>query len=113
VDSVAPRKFKDKEDIIKFLVKISDKLGIERDALAEKLGISRSAFYGYITRREIPQRSYRRLLELNEGGVATPDGKGVKAAPKHDFSGATLEELIHEIERRGWFVDLKRKVVND
>ena len=65
--AIGTKKFKDKKDIIRFLVKISDKLGIERDELAGQLGISRSAFYGYITRREIPPRSYKRLLELHDG----------------------------------------------
>lgn len=103
-----PKKFKGKEDIIQFLVKVSDKLGIERDELATRLGISKSAFYGYITRREIPSRSYKRLVELYESESSR---EGSKAQPSGSvmLSDATLDELIHEIESRGWLIDLRRR----
>jgi hypothetical protein len=37
----------------------------------------------------------------------------VVEAPVRLIFRELLEELIHEIESRGWFVDLKRKIIND
>ncbi len=105
-----PKKFKSKEDIKEFLERVSRKMEIERDGLAGKLGISTSAFYGYITRREIPQRSYSKLLEMLEGKFqdnSESEARGNSA--KVELSSVSMDELVNEMERRGWIVELKRK----
>ncbi|MBL7688070.1 MAG: hypothetical protein JNJ49_08535 [Bdellovibrionaceae bacterium] len=105
-----PKKFKSKEDIKAFLERVSGKMEIERDELAGKLGISTSAFYGYITRREIPQRSYSRLVEMLEGKFKSESNVAVQDnLAKVQLSSVSMDELVNEMEKRGWIVELKRK----
>lgn len=103
-----PKKFKNKEEIKAFLESVAKKMGIKRDDLADRLLISTSAFYGYITRREIPQKSYKKLLEMLNGEFQEAiDSKEVKST-KVNLVSIPLDDLLAEIERRGWLVDLKR-----
>lgn len=108
------KKFKDKEDIKSFLESVSAKVGIQRDKLADKLGISQSAFYGYITRREIPYKSYVKLTQMLDGKfqddiVSTRDIE----MPAHvELKNVSLDDLLKEIEKRGWIVEMKRNINN-
>lgn len=112
MSSEEPKKFKGKDEIKEFLESVAAQMGIERDMLAEKLGISTSAFYGYITRREIPQKSYKKLLEMQNGKFQeTVDMVNSKSTTAL-LNSISLDELVAEIERRGWLVDLKRNPTN-
>ena len=103
-----PKKFSGKDEIKEFLESVAAQLGIERDMLAEKLGISTSAFYGYITRREIPQRSYKKLLEMQNGKFQDSIDSAITKSATLSLITLPLDDLIAEIERRGWLVELKR-----
>lgn len=103
-----PKKFKSKEEIKTFLESVAKKMGIKRDELADKLLISTSAFYGYITRREIPQKSYRKLLEMLNGEFQESVESNDTKAPNVSLVSIPLDDLLAEVERRGWLVELKR-----
>lgn len=103
-----PKKFRTKEEIKTFLESVANKMGIKRDELADKLLISTSAFYGYITRREIPQKSYKKLLEMLNGEFQEPIKSNDTKSTKVNLVSIPLDDLLAEIERRGWLVDLKR-----
>ncbi len=102
-----------KKNIIEFLESVSSKLGIKRDDLAVKLGVSNSAFYGWIYRREIPNRTYEKLLSMLNGSYTEAlDDKldaniiNLKLA---NLSQVSLDDLIAEIEKRNWTVKIERK----
>jgi len=108
--ALEPKKFKSKDEIKEFLERVSKKAGVERDRLADKLGISTSAFYGYITRREIPQKSYAKLIQMLEGKFQEHPISSEGSDPtKVDLKLISMDELVNEMERRGWIVELKRK----
>lgn len=108
-----PKKFKGKEEIKEFLESVATQMGLERDMLAEKLGISTSAFYGYITRREIPQKSYKKLLEMQNGKFQVHSEISNPKSSVVTLNSIPLDDLIAEIERRGWLVELKRSSINN
>lgn len=103
-----------KDNIIEFLESVSSKLGIKRDDLASELGISHSAFYGWIYRREIPYKSYERLLAMRDADyIETKDKKinAINPMPTRstDLSSISLDDLVAEIEKRNWIVKIERK----
>ena len=104
-----------KNNIIEFLESVSTKLGIKRDDLAPKLGISNSAFYGWIYRREIPYKSYEKLLAMLNGTYVEVDDEKISAesAPNKNkpvnLSSLSLDDLVAEIEKRNWIVKIERK----
>jgi len=103
-----------KNNIIEFLESVSTKLGIKRDDLAPILGISNSAFYGWIYRREIPYKSYEKLLAMRDGGyVETKEKKiseiNLMPTRSTDLSSISLDDLVAEIEKRNWIVKIERK----
>lgn len=102
-----------KKNIIEFLESVSSKLGIKRDDLADKLGISNSAFYGWIYRREIPYKSYEKLLSMLNGTYMEAfddknDLSTINTNPSK-LSQVSLDDLIAEIEKRNWTVKIERK----
>lgn len=104
-----------KKNIIEFLESVSSKLGIKRDDLADKLGISHSAFYGWIYRREIPNRPYEKLLSMLNGTYMEAfDDKSdlnIINTKSLNLSQVSLDDLIAEIEKRNWTVKIERKNV--
>lgn len=112
------KRFEDKTDedkkknVIEFLESVSSKLGIKRDDLAVKLGISHSAFYGWIYRREIPGKAYEKLLMMLDGTYKDEPisvGAEIKSLAKQDLSQVSLDDLVAEIEKRNWVVKIERK----
>ena len=102
-----------KKNIIEFLERVSTKLGIKRDELAPTLGISNSAFYGWIYRREIPGKAYEKLLLMLDG-TYKGESKGsstssVNTSSPYNLSKVSLDDLIAEVERRNWIVKIERK----
>ncbi len=102
-----------KKNIIEFLESVSSKLGIKRDDLAVKLGVSNSAFYGWIYRREIPSRTYDKLLSMLNGTYMEAfddksDG-GIINLKSVNLAQISLDDLIAEIEKRNWTVKIERK----
>lgn len=111
--SVKPVEFKTKEEIKDFIDKAWKEHGLEgRDELARVLGISTSALYGYITRKEIPEKTHQKFAQLAEEVQKRKLNKstfhGVLEPIASDLSKIPLDDLVKEIETRGWQVDLKR-----
>lgn len=79
-----------------------------RDQLASALGVSSSAIYGYIFRREIPEKMHRKMMALKDSMRPIANEKSAATAVAVDLSALSLDELLAEIERRGWKVDLSR-----
>ena len=105
-----------KKNIIEFLESVSTKLGIPRDDLAEKMGISHSAFYGWIYRREIPRKSYEKLVAMRDADYTLnsqpnfENKSNHETSPSYDLSNISLDDLVAEIEKRNWIVKIERKV---
>lgn len=108
-----PVKFKSKDDIKDFIDEAWKSHGLEgRDQLARALGISSSALYGYIYRLEIPEKVHQKFSRLsdeirhtNKSAVETAE---LKKEIVVDLKTISLDDLLQEIETRGWRVDLSR-----
>lgn len=107
-----PVKFKSREAVKEFIDGICEKNALDdRDHLARVLGISSSALYGYIFRSEIPEKMHRRMKSLHESGeTGSAKTTAIKSAKEGatDLSPISLDDLVAEIERRGWKIDLSR-----
>lgn len=108
---------KKKAETIQFLEKVASKLGIKRDELINVLDISKPSLYGYMTRGEIPDKQRRKLDHLLEHGTLPQLGLNnsdtteteQSIVNKNDLSKVPLDDLIAEIEKRNWSVEIKRK----
>jgi hypothetical protein len=104
-----PIKFGTKDEIKNFIDKTCEKNGLDdRDHLARILGISSSALYGYIYRLEIPTKVHQKMLTLSKEQVISGSKSGHPKASSASLTEMSLDELLAEIERRGWKVDLSR-----
>ena len=102
-------KFKSKDEIKKFIDNAVQKNGLDdRDHLARVIGISSSTLYGYIYRVEIPDKVYKKLQGSLKQFGATAVQMDETAVENTDITKVTLDDLLAEIERRGWKVDLSR-----
>lgn len=102
-----PMKFESKKAITSFIDEVLKTNGLDnRDHLARTLGITSSTLYGYISRLEIPVRIHQKMLSLQNA-----TGNKVDAGTS-DLSTVPLEDLLAEVERRGWKVDLSRILKN-
>jgi predicted transcriptional regulator len=87
------------KDDIKALIDEACRLNnLTRSELAQTLGISYSALHGYITRQSVQSKVFKKIQDL----IETPK-------TSNQLSSVTLDQLINEIEARGWIIDLKRK----
>lgn len=95
-----------KEEVKAFLTEVAAKLGLQRDDLDDVLRISRSSLYGYMTQGRIPPKQFIRLLELLNSSGFTPS----TGTPKLEvnLSSISLDDLVLEIEKRGWLVKIDR-----
>ena len=108
-----PVGFKTTEDIKNFIDQAWEEHGLEgRDELARVLGISTSTLYGYITRKEIPEKTHQKFGQLAEEvqkrKLNRAAFQGAAEPVASDLSKIPLDDLVKEIEKRGWQVDLKR-----
>lgn len=107
-----PIKFESKDAIKDFIDGAWKAHGLEgRDQLARALGISTSALYGYITRMEIPEKMHQKFGRLGDEIRRTENPESEKSdarKPSGSLSEFSLDDLLEEIERRGWRVDLSR-----
>lgn len=94
------------------IIEIIDSPKIPRIQLAELLNVSNSTLHSWITKREMPYNQYLRILEIAKSGTTTGYGfvKSFEAIEKKQLlERYSLEELIAEIERRGFWVNMERK----
>lgn len=110
--STKPIAFKTQEDIKNFIDQTWKEHGLEgRDELARVLGISTSTLYGYITRQEIPEKTHQKFGQLAEEVQKRKLSRGLQGVAEpiaSDLSKISLDDLLKEIEKRGWRVDLSR-----
>lgn len=110
-----PIKFKSKDEIKAFIDEAwkSHELG-GRDQLAHALGISSSALYGYIYRLEMPEKIHQKFSrlgdEIRRADNTTQEKNEIKKLSKINLSEVSLDDLLHEIENRGWRVDMSRMI---
>lgn len=94
-----------KEEVKDIIDRACDDGGFkDRKSLAESLGLSESAIYGYINRCEIPHRVHLQLAQITKDQKASPAGIEKKAI---DLSNVSIDQLIEELRNRGFKVDLK------
>lgn len=97
------------KDEIRFLMDSACKsLDVSRSELATMIGITYSALCGYITRESVQTRSLSKMKDM----IENPDKyKFQPEQPKAlDLKTIPLDDLLKEIESRGWIIDgLKSK----
>jgi hypothetical protein len=112
VSAKPPIKFESKDAIKDFIDGAWKAHGLEgRDQLARALGISSSALYGYITRLEIPEKTHQKFSRLGDEIRRNANPASEKSDTRKTNGGLaefSLDDLLEEIEKRGWRVDLSR-----
>lgn len=108
-----PVKFKSKDEIKDFIDEAWKSHGLkDREELARMLGISTSALYGYIWRLEIPERVHQKFAhlaeEIQKANMTKESLPAVQQTSSVDLAKVPLDDLVKEIESRGWRVDLGR-----
>ena len=90
---------------------VIEKTGLSLRELADRLGLeNHESIYNWNHLGYIPASKYRKILEIIEEGEGKEEAAAAQLkATSKGLGELTLDELIKEIESRGWKVDLRRQ----
>lgn len=99
-----------KSGIKAYIDDATTKLRISRKELAALLDCHNSTLHSWIPKGKMPTKYYKRIEELiNEGIPSNLNISNNSQSEPHSLSELSLDQLINEIESRGYWVSLERK----
>jgi hypothetical protein len=101
-----------KSGIKAFIDEATTKLRISRKELATLLDCHNSTLHSWIPKGKIPTKYYKRIQELIEEGIPSNQNlSNENSLAQRSLSDLSLDELINEVESRGYRVSLERKKI--